>query len=228
MQKRIDNANGLGLAVVTTLVLMLGVAGASAHAATPRTTAAGAPRLWTDTSARWIHQDTRTYNVFVATSDARLHYWLHRAINAWSLRTALVLREVYEPRLANVLIVDERAGPYQRVAWTDTCGPCSVTVTHFNLDRLSFRPTPTQFAKTNPVLWMLSCHEIGHVIGLAHGGGDCLAFSYYRVSAWGIGAANARLVNLAYRRTRASLPRMPGVDPAPGSATIAMAAGRAG
>jgi hypothetical protein len=213
---------GLALAIATALALFAGAA--TAQAAAPRTPAAGAPKLWTDTSARWIHQDTRTFNVFVAVSDARLHYWLHRAINAWSLRTVLIVREVYEPRLADVLIVDEHAGPYQRVAWTDTCGPCSLTVTHFNLDRLSYTPTATQFPETNPVLWMLSCHEIGHVVGLAHGGGDCLAFSYYRVATWGIGAANARLVNLAYGRTRASLPRMPGVDPAPGSATMAMAA----
>lgn len=227
MQRRTTRRTGFGLAISLAVVLALAPGSAAATAA-PTTPAAGAPRLWTDASAHWIHQDTRTYNVFVASADPLLRYWLHRAINAWSLRTALVVREGYEPRLASVLIVDEHAGPYQQVAWTDTCGPCSLTVSHFNLDRLAAQPTATQYPRINPVLWMLACHEIGHVIGLAHGGGDCLAFTYYRVTTWGIGAANARLVNLAYRRTRASLLRLPGVDPSPGSATLAMAAGTAG
>jgi hypothetical protein len=208
-------------AVLGVLVAGVLIAGSPTSHASPAV--APVARLMTDESGRWAHQDSRTYNVYLAVASPRLRYWLTRAVGAWNLRTALVLRVVSDPRLANVLVVAHHAGPQTSAAWTDVCGPCGLTVSHFNLDRLSTRPSPTQYPFADPVLWMLSCHEVGHVIGLAHGGGDCLTYGYGRVTTWGIGARNVALVNSAFRGAPYAPPAMPGVGPGTG-ATVTVAA----
>lgn len=153
------------------------------------------PRLWIDGGGNWVHQKAAQFNVYVAARNPRVRFWVGRYARAWSRATVVQYRLVPDPAAANVVVYEGHYGRRALVGWTGVCSRCSITAVYFNLDQL--RSPGLRYPAR---LGAVTCQELGHVAGLWHGGGDCMSFGYHRVRTYGIGAGNARLVNLAYRQ----------------------------
>ena len=173
--------------------------GWASYSAASRLPAPPPARLWRDSRARWVHQHARTFDVYVpAGPDRALSAAIRHAVLEWNRRTILNLRLVRSPARANVVISMRRYGARRTTSWTYVCGPCRRTLVRFNLDRVARRPRYGRFPYTASGLRALACHEVGHVLGLQHGGGDCMSFGYHRTPVTTIGYASVRLLNRAY------------------------------
>lgn len=169
---------------------------------TPRLGKAPPARLWTERQGFWVHQHATVFNVYAAVRSPRLRHWLARSVRTWSDHTVLEMQFVDSPAAANVVVHDGFYGPRVLAAWTRVCGKCQMAYVYFNRTRLS----PVLSPPNDPRAGAVVCQELGHVAGLWHGGGDCMSFGYHRTYTYGVGAANARLVNYAYRHVPAGLP----------------------
>jgi hypothetical protein len=187
---------------------------ATAHPDTQRAASIGRPvsdlppaspsRLWLTRRGRWLHQDATVFNVYATIHSARLRYWLVRALGDWSRYTMVEMRLVNDRAWANVVALEGSYGKRRLRAWTSACLLCQRSAIYFNRDRLvALERRP----HANTVLRALTCHEVGHVLGLGHGGGDCMSYSYQRTRTLGIGPGSVRLVDYAYRYVTPGLPR---------------------
>ena len=158
--------------------------------------------LWVDKRRGWVHQDATDFAIYLRLRSPRLRSAVARAARAWSVRTKLTMRLIADPRAANVIVREGRYGSEAVTAYTQVCEACQQSLVVFNLDRLSYPRTPA----VDRWLGAIACQELGHVAGLGHGGGDCMSFGYHRTRTHGIGAANVRVVDFAYRHVRSGLP----------------------
>jgi hypothetical protein len=154
-------------------------------------------QLWRDGSGHWVHQDSRLFRIYLETRSPRLRYWLARAAGAWSRRTIVTIRLTQDPAEANVVVRDARHGA-EHAGWVGRpCASCSPAIVLFDVEQLA-RWAQVSRAPLDTVFAAATCHELGHVLGLWHGGGDCMSFGYHRTRTFGIGQSSVRLINGVY------------------------------
>ena len=129
---------------------------------------APASTLLRDADGRWVHQHTRAYTYQLDPSvPGHMRTATRRAAAEWSNRTLLTLTETTGP--ASITVVMRQIGNWWGFAWVPYHAPSTVAydpeyVASYNLGR-----------ELTGAYQALACHEVGHALGLGHGGSGCMA-----------------------------------------------------
>lgn len=130
---------------------------------------AEASTLLYDSSGRWVHQHTRTYTYrFDTAVPSHVRTGTRAAAREWSDRTILTLTET--TGVALISIVMRQVDPYIGFAWVPFHAAATV----------AFDPDWARYSLTRALTngyQALPCHELGHALGLGHGGAGCMTSS---------------------------------------------------
>lgn len=124
--------------------------------------------LLIDSSGRWVHQHTRIYTYSI---DPGMPSWwataVVRAANRWSTKSA-VLTLVRTTGIANIRVRVVHNTGAVGVAHVSYHAPAVIDL---NTARMSGSLLDTVLGYPESV----ACHELGHALGLGHGGTGCMS-----------------------------------------------------
>ena len=153
--------------------------------------ASAGARLWRTRDGQWIHLHTRRYTTYNRVDNRRIRSYANSARAEWSRKTILRLPRS-GPSGSRIRLYD---GDYGKTKWSGiaySAPHASYGYVKYNLHYL--RNARRKFARG------VACQEIGHILGLDHGGGDCMVAGYSSSYSAYVGRPNRSLINRAYRR----------------------------
>lgn len=122
----------------------------------------------------WVHHHTQTYYTYSGIDQgSALKQQAENARQEWAGDTTLSL-PTSGHSASRIHLIDDY---YGKTGWSGVAYSshhASHSHVKYNLTYISNYGTDKKRA--------IACQEIGHVLGLTHGGGDCMAFSYF--SSW--------------------------------------------
>lgn len=127
---------------------------------------AGASTLLYDSSNRWVHQHQRSYTYRLdASVPTHLRAAVRAAAKQWSDRTILTLSET--TGAASITVRLQQLDRYSGFAWVPYHQPATIA---FDPDWATYSATRVWLGSYEAI----ACHEIGHALGLNHGGSGCM------------------------------------------------------
>lgn len=158
----------------------------------------GASSLLFDGSGRWVHQHSRSYTYrFDPGVPSHVRTGVRAAARQWSDRTVLTLTET-SGAASITAVMRQLDSPFIGFAWVPFHAPATIA---FDPDWARY----SYFRELRGSYEALPCHELGHALGLDHGGSGCLngspAPSYLDQSKRYPGADDVALINRQYVAT---------------------------
>lgn len=139
----------------------------------------------------WIHQHTRDYPTYSGIDNRRIEDFAQSARREWAVDTTLSLPQAGHDA-SRMHLMD---GDYGRTGWSGLASQSfHDNHGHVQYNLFYLRAASDKFTRG------VACQEMGHILGLDHGGHDCMVAGYqgkYPYTA-GVGGFNIELVRDAY------------------------------